>query len=899
MSRRWRRAARWLLASVAFAAAAVPVSAIEPWPGALYDPTVPTLAAAAGHEHGAELTVPEDLNRYLAALAAAVPERARLVEYARSWEGRPLVYLAISAPRHIAALEDVRAGMARLADPRGASAAVLERLTAELPAVVWLAHGVHGNEVSSADAGLLTAYHLLADRSDRTARLLDALVVVIDPAQNPDGRARFVQHYRTLRGLEPQPSPIAAERVEPWPRARTNHYLFDMNRDWFVQTQPESQGRVRAFLDYFPVVHVDLHEMGTDSTYYFPPPAVPFNPYLDDRQHAMLETLGRAMADAFDSRGLRYYTREIFDAYYPGYGDTWPALQGAAGMTFEMASARGLAGQRSDGSLLSYRDGVEHHFVASMATLEASAAHRQRLLSEFLALRRSPPGDTVHVLLRRDDPGRVDKLADVLLRQGIEVRRLPEDGRLCGERVPAGSYLITTDQPAGRLAGTLLAPESPADAAFWAEQERRLARNLPVEVYDVVAWSLPLLFDVATVSCRTSLSRYPVIAATPPGPSAPVGASPAVAYLVPWGTQAAARFLAGALRDGLSVAASTRAFTQNERRYPRGTLIVRRADHGTDLAARVTALVSASGAEVIATDSGWVNAGVNLGSDHVRAVPASRVALGWGEPASVASAGALRFVLEQKLGYPVTPVWMKSLDSAWLDQFRVLVLPDGDGYDKVLDESAAGNLQRWVRGGGTLIAVGGALGYLGREGVGLLAARPEKQARAQDEHDASGRADGDSDENGNDGPVPGTILAGEADFHRALTPQDALPPEIPGVLAHAVTDPDHWLTAGLPPRLPFMLTGNRVFTPLTRDKGVNAIHFAAADQLVAAGYLWESVRPQIAFKPAVMVQPEGLGQVIAFTVDPAFRGMMDGLDVLLANAVLLGPAMAAPIPPAP
>jgi hypothetical protein len=891
-----RRLSAWL-ASAVIAAAASQASAIEPWPGARYDPAVPALASVVGHDHGAELTAPEDLNRYLAALAAAAPERTRLVEYAHSWEGRPLQYLAISAPRHIAALEAVRAGMARLADPRGVAAAELERLTAELPVVVWLAHGVHGNEVSSADAALLTAYHLLADQSERTARLLDALVVVIDPAQNPDGRARFVAHYRSLRGLEPQPSPIAAERVEPWPSARSNHYLFDMNRDWFVQTQPESEGRVRAFLDYFPLVHVDLHEMGTDSTYYFPPPAVPFNPYLDDRQHAMLETLGRAMADAFDGRGFRYYTREIFDAYYPGYGDTWPALQGAAGMTFEMASARGLAGQRGDGSLVSYRDGVERHVVASLATLEASAANRERLLSEFLAMRRSPPGDTVHVLLRRDDPGRVDKLADVLLRQGVEVRRLPDDGRLCGERVPAGSYLVSTDQPAGRLAGTLLAPESPAEAAFWAEQERRLARNLPVEVYDVVAWSLPLLFDVATVSCRASVSRYPVITATPPGPSAPAGA--AVAYLVPWGTQAAARFLAGALRDGLSVAVSTRAFTRNERRYPRGTLILPRDGNGADLEARVAALVSASEAEVIATGSGWVDAGVNPGSDHVRSVPASRVALAWGEPASVASAGALRFALERKLGYPVTPVWMKSLDSAWLDQFRVLVLPDGNGYDEVLDESVAANLQRWVRGGGTLIAVGGALGYLGRENVGLLASRPERQARAEDDHDAAGHAGAGSDEERDDGPVPGTILTDEADLDRVLTPLDAQPPDVPGVLVHGVTDPDHWLTAGLPPRLTFMLTGSRVFTPLTRDKGVNAVRFAAADRLLAAGYLWESIRPQIAFKPAVMVQPEGRGQVIAFTVDPAFRGMMDGLDVLLTNAVLLGPAMAAPIPPAP
>lgn len=893
MRRQQRRLAVWLLLLAPAAAAAT----FDPWPGARYDPAVPTLASVAGHAHGEGLTTPEDLNRYLAALAAAAPERTRLVTYAHSWEGRPLQYLMIAAPRHMAGLDTLRAGMARLADPRGASSAELERLVAELPAVVWLAHGVHGNEVSSPDAALLTAYHLLADRSERTARLLDALVVIIDPSQNPDGRARFVQHYRSLQGLEPQPSPIAAERDEPWPSARTNHYLFDMNRDWFALTQPESRGRVRAFLEYFPMVHVDLHEMGTDSTYYFPPPAVPYNPYLHERQLAMLETLGRAMADAFDARGFPYYTREIFDAYYPGYGDTWPGLHGAAGMTFEMASARGLAGQRSDGSVVGYRDGVLRHFVASMATLEASAANRERLLSEFLDLRRNPPAGTVHVLLRRGDTGRVDKLADVLLSQGVEVRRLPEETRLCGERAPAGSYLVSNDQPAGRLAATLLAPESPAGEAFWAEQERRLARNLPVEVYDIVAWSLPLLFDVATASCRTAVARYPVIDSIPAGPAAPAASYATVAFLVPWGTQAATRFLARALRDGVSVSAATRAFTRDERRYPRGTLIVRRADNDADIGARVRALVEASAAEVVAVDGGWVSAGVNFGSDHVRPVPASRVAIAWGEPASVASAGALRYAIERKLGYPVAPLWMRRLDSAWLDQFRVLVLPDGDGYDKVLNEDAAANLQRWVRRGGTLIAVGGALDYLASEGVGLLATRPERRAR----EDADGDEPSADDDDAAEAAVTaaGTILADEAAFERATTPADAMPPEIPGVLVNAVTDADHWLTAGLPARLPVMLGGNRVFGPLQRDKGVNALRFAPADRLVAAGYLWEAVRPQIANKPAVMVQAEGRGQVIAFAVDPAFRGMMDGLDVLLANAVLLGPAMVGPVPPPP
>ncbi|MEQ9004271.1 MAG: M14 family metallopeptidase [Pseudomonadales bacterium] len=903
MGRLHRRALALLLLVAALAAG----GDLGAWPGGDHDPAIPTLTAVIGHDFGADLSDPDDIARYLAALHQAAPARTRLVEYARSWQGRPLHYLVIGSAERIAALDDVQAGLQRLADPRGAGSAELEGLVETLPAVVWLAHGVHGNEVTSSDAALLTAYHLLASRRPETAALLDSLLVVVDPLQNPDGRARFVHHYRSHQGLVPQPSPIAAERVEPWPSGRTNHYLFDMNRDWFAQTQPETRGRAAAFLAYRPHVYADVHEMGTDRTYYFPPPAQPWNPYLNERQNAAIERFGRAMAERFDRRGFRYFTREDYDAYYPGYGDTWPTLHGAAGMTFEMASPRGLLGQRSDGSVVSYRDGVDRHFTASLATLEAAAADRARLLEDFLAMRRASGPDTTYVLPRRGDAGRVDKLADLLRRQGIEVRRLPDAGRVCGESVPAGSYLVSTQQPAGPLAGTLLAADSPARAEFWAEQERRLARHLPAQVYDVVAWSLPLLFDVESLSCRLSVASYPLMDAPPPGPPAPVTGSTTVAYLVPWGSQAATRFLAAALREGLPVFFTTHPFSRGERRFPGGTLIVRRAGEPADPAARVAALAAASGAEVVAIDGTWVDAGVDFGSDHVRRARAPRIALAWGEPATVTDTGALRYAVERKLGYPLTPVRTADLASPWLDQFDVLVLPDGDDYAKALPAEAADNLGRWVRRGGTLVGIGGALAYLGSEAVGLLASRPELRA-APDSGDSeppvagpgvaagSGSAAAAPEE---DGPVPGTILATEADLDRAVAAKEAAPPEISGVLLQAVTDDDHWLAMGLPARLPIMFSGARVFTPLPLDKGTNALRFAAAERLVLAGYLWTSVRPQLAFKPAAMVQPEGRGQVIAFVADPAFRGVMDGLDVLLANALLLGPAMASPVPPAP
>ena len=469
-----------------------PAFAEEPfWPDAELSADVPTLTSVLGHDHGEKISAPEQLVRYLEALADAAPERTRLVEYARTWEDRPLVYLVVGSRENLARLDDIRSGMQQLADPRQITADEAARLIDDLPAVVWLSYGVHGNEISSGDASLVLAHHLLAATDETFRTITENTLAIIDPAQNPDGRARFVHHYQQHTGIEPAPSPIAAERREAWPGGRTNHYLFDMNRDWFALTQPETRGRIKIMLEYFPLVHADVHEMGTDSTYYFPPPARPFNPHITEQQKAGLDALGKGMADVFDSFGFDYFTREVFDALYPGYGDSWPTLHGSLGMTFEMASARGLAGQRRDGSIVTYRDGVHRQFAATVGTLMVAARDRKALLEAFYDYRRSAVDDdrVYGVPVNGNDASIVYQLADRLAFQGVEVDVTRRSTRLCGEQMAAGSLVIRAGQPAGRLVRTLMDPESPMREDFLAEQERRRAKGLGVELYDVLGWS--------------------------------------------------------------------------------------------------------------------------------------------------------------------------------------------------------------------------------------------------------------------------------------------------------------------------------------------------------------------------------------------------------------------------
>jgi len=250
------------------------------WPGATYDPAIPTIRQILGHEPGERITRSEDLARYLEALAAASP-RVKVLEYGHSWEGRKLVYAAIASEANIKRLSEIRVAIQKVADPRNISAAEAENLIRGLPAVIWLAYGVHGNEISSSDATLLTAYHLVAARNDAIVdQVLTNVVVLIDPTQNPDGRSRFIANFEQSIGAEPDASPLAAEHNEPWPGGRTNHYLFDLNRDWLVATQPEIQTQIAALEQWFPLVYADLHEMGSNSTYYFSPEADPYNPNL-------------------------------------------------------------------------------------------------------------------------------------------------------------------------------------------------------------------------------------------------------------------------------------------------------------------------------------------------------------------------------------------------------------------------------------------------------------------------------------------------------------------------------------------------------------------------------------------------------------------------------------------
>ncbi len=684
-----------------------------------------------------------------------------------------------------------------------------------------------------------------------------------------------------------------------------------MNRDWFAITQPETRGRIRALRDWLPVVFVDLHEMGANSTYYFAPEADPFNPHLTREQRTSLDWFGKNNAQWFDRFGFPYFTREVYDAFYPGYGASWPAYYGAIAMTYEQASARGLVVRRMDETVFTFRDTVREHFVASLSTCETAARQREALLANFYQYRKSAieEGRTEpqreFILVRKGDVSTVDHLADLLVEQGVEVRRATAGFQSGGKEVPTGSYLISLAQPSKRLVRTLLDPQVSMPEKFLKEQERRRARRLPNEIYDVTAWSLPLLFNVELLQSGepAKVATVPVAAGEKRGQVKTSAAT--VAYVVPWGTTAAGRFLAAALRQNLRVYSADKPFTQNGRRFPGGTLLVPVKQNKPDVEAVVARLAAESGAEVLATDTGWVEDGINFGSEYVVSMRAPAIALAWDRPVSSGSAGSTRFVLERQFGYPVTVVRTQMLAGADLSRFQVIILPDGspEGYAAAFGERGARRLKDWVSAGGTLIGYDGAMSWMADPKYGLLAVAQENVARPPAKKDdakpetakpaapASGPAPAGTPA---EPRVAGTILEKEEDYLKAIRPENELPDGAPGVLLRAKTDPDHWLTAGAAETVYALLDGPQIFTPIKLDKGVNAVLFPDSGQVLASGYLWEENRKQLAFKPLVVVQREGRGSVIGFVADPTYRAYLDGMNVLFLNAVFRAPAHSRP-----
>jgi hypothetical protein len=850
----------------------VPVAAGLPkglLPAANHRPDVPQ------PDLGTRYTSHHALLSYVRALAAAAPDRVRLTTLNVTEEGREQPFLVITSPENLKRLEEWKALNAKLADPRICSEEQARRITETSPVFVWLGYSVHGSEASGSEAALAVAYHFAAARSPEVLKQLDRVVLLLDLTQNPDGRARHLQAVAEATTPFNVNDPLDAQNTTRWPSGRYNHRIFDLNRDWAWQTQGETRAKTAAFLQWNPQVAADVHEMWPETSYYFPPSMQPIHEALPEASAGRWQAaFGQGVARAFDARGWAYFSRDVFDLFYPGYGDTWPTFQGAVGMTFEVAGQGGMAYKRQDGDILTLESRLQRHTAASLATVATAANERQALLWDFQRARRERValGDRAgaFLLAEGEDPGRARTLAALLQRNGIDVYRTTAElattglepiGLAQGPGLPAGSYLVPLDQPRGALAQALLEGE---------------ARMGPKPTYDTTAWSLPLAFHVPAWRAKTRPKVGTALPVATPDVECPEGAW---GYLIPAGYEGTERTLATLLQEGFKATALAEPAVYKGQRLGAGTLVLPSRSNPATLKTRLQALARQNQHPVVPTDTAQMTSGPDLGSNRALILKTPRLAVLMDRPAQPTAFGALAHTLTEA-GLPFVQLRADRLGAASLARFTHVVLVDdgaqGKAWQQVLGEGGAAKLKAWITEGGSLLAFQGGAAYASRAGLTPtgyhLLAKAAEEARLKEKD-----------------PKREAPKADPADLVRPWDKREerTLQESIPGAFLKVRVDGSHPLAWGLHAEGgAAVLDTNNPILELSAG-GENPLHYAK-EELKVSGLLPKALEPRLQQSAYALRERSGQGAVILVAGDPVFRAQTPFTRRLLFNAIFFG-----------
>ncbi len=843
--------------------------------GTTYDDAMPTPKSVLGYEVGEWHVRPEQIQRYAETVAAA-SDRVTLEVTGATHEQRPVMLLTITHPDNHARLEDIRKAHLAIGDPSMPMPSG-EDLDA-LPAVAWLVYSVHGDEASGANAGLPVLYYLAAAQGEEIEALLRETVILIDPQVNPDGGARFATWANMHKGSVLVGDPNHREHVQGWPSGRTNHYWYDLNRDWLLLQHPESRARIATFQRWRPHVLGDYHEMGRASTYFFQPGvAERINPRIPARNQQITHALANFHAAALDAQRRLYYTGETFDDFYPGKGSTYPDLNGAVGVLFEQASARGHLHETPNGPL-AFPTAIHNQVLTSLSLLEGVHDQRRELVdyrrwfvSSGLDAARQD-GTAAYVFAEPNDPVRVYHLLDLLRRHGLEVHRLQRAVTLGDGRhfEPGEAFIVPVEQVGYRLVKSLFEVQTTFEDDVF---------------YDISTWTLPLAFGVdfgavprpafaaGLLGAAVGAPRFP----EPP----PVSAAPAVAYAFDWHGYYAPRALHTLLQAGYRARVTTRSFTaatQNgSQRFDFGAIVLPvglqngRADALEQLLGE---LASRDGIEVHALTSGLTPEGVDLGSPSLRPLQLPRVLLVVGPGVSQYAAGELWHLLDHRFSIPVSLVERDRMSGIDLDSYTHILMVDGR-YATV-SRPIREALKRWLRGGGTLVAMQDAARWV--DAVLLNPDPPEPAPFTVPRERMEG-------EEPKDRAVPnGNLRPRYVDYERDRAAQ-----LISGTILEAHLDLTHPLAFGFSrEKLPVFRTDAELLPP-SENPYENVGIYAATPRL--SGYISAENLERLSGQTAIRARREGRGTVIQLADNPSFRGFWYGTQKLVLNSLFFGPTL--------
>lgn len=800
------------------------------------------------HKIGDKFTPHHWLNAYFEYLAGVSTATMKLERYGQTPEDRPLQIAIFSSAENMARLEQIRLNNLRIAGMADGQADLSNPV-----AIVWISMSVHGNEASGSEASMLLAYDLATQTDPKIQTYLKNTVVIMDPSLNPDGYDRYTHWNRGVSNVIKNTHPDAREHREPWPGGRVNHYYFDLNRDWAWATQAETRQRLEIYHRWLPHVHPDVHEQGINDPYYFAPAAEPMHELITPWQRNFQEEIGENNARHFDNHGWLYFTKEVFDLFYPSYGDTYPTFNGAIGMTYEQAGGPrgGRAIETANGDTLTLNDRISHHYTTSLSTIEVSSKSARVLVDNFKEYYRKtssqPQGIYKSFVVREaNDPNKVNALCRLLDRHHIRYGRVGAGlsgvrafdyrrGQETSVSINPNDLVISAYQPHSVMVQALLEPEA------------KLADSL---TYDITAWSLLFAYGLDAYALKDRLDpKKPH--ETLKAPEVKLAASP-YAWCVHRKSVAEAVWLAELFQKGVKVRTSLRPFDIADQHFDAGAYVITRADNRMiqDL---LDDLVKAAAAKANVTlhpiFTGYAAKGADLGSDNFYLLQQPEVAIVYGDDVDENAYGAVWYFFEQEIKYPVTAIPAERLHRMDLRKFTTIVFANGQ-YG--LEDSHLDALKGWVKNGGRLIAMDGAVrAFADKDGFDLKS----KEAPKKDS------------------------LSLKKPFN--VRQRDGLSDGLPGAIVRASVDNSNPLAFGL---------GDTYYSLKTSADAYQLPSVVEApvwldDTYQSFGFIGSRIKPQLKKTPVVCAQNMGSGNVIYFVDNPLFRSFWEQGKLLFSNAV--------------
>jgi hypothetical protein len=896
----------------------------EYFPNGIYHEQVPAPQAFLGITVGERPLRYQEILQYFEELDRS-SERARLVTFGETFEGRQLQYLIVSSEKNMAELSRIRQDLNELSDPRKLTRGEeAENIIRRIPAVAWMMYGIHGDELSGPDAAVQLAYQLTAGKDSSTQRLRQELIICIHPIENPDGRERFLNQMEQWKGLRGSYDTQSIQHTGVWPWGRGNHYHFDLNRDWFPLVNPESRARVQEIMAWHPQLIVDAHEMGAFDTYLFSPAREPINPQIPRNLLEFSHQFAQDQAKALDKYGWSYYTREWLEDWYPGYGSSWPLLTGAIGILYEQAGVEGSQVKRREGTIMTYRETVHHQFISSLANLTTAAHLRQLLLKEFYLTRQkaiSIKGQSdpkVFYVLPDDNPSRTARLVEKLQQQGVEVETAREKFTVTAlhsywqksvqsKTLPEGTVVIRLNQPLRPLIQAILEFDPRMSSKFLQEERQSLLKEKETKLYEVTAWSLPLAYGLEAYWSATEPIVKTVKTELQPDQNTPPEITlAAFGYLFDYRDDRSIQTLTKLLEQDYQIRAARKTFKIQGRYFEKGSLLLRNNENPDLDPADLQKIVNSTGTTIYSIQTGLAEEGPDLGGNDFILLQKPRIAVLNGPGISTTSFSALWYLLDQEMQIRHSILLTDNFSNFDFSKYNLLILPSSwegtELYKRVIGKTGIEKLKNWVENGGTLIGLEGGAAFLADSSSRLVQTRlleqsfknldlyqkyfQSEQERSQVKIDSLAVWEGQRlirDTIKIESPSKEQLawLQKQDELNRLFAPV--------GTIMRVNLDCEHWLSFGTGGQLPVIMNSSSAF--LAIDPVQIPARFSNAANLRLSGLLWPEARTRWANTAYLTVERIGKGQVILFAGDPFFRAYFHGSGRLLVNCLLLAPGM--------